>query len=168
MAEQLIFFGVSAAGNTTVFKSNGTAAGTAPMIDTDLGDSGGIGSELVAPGPVLLDYGKTILAQGYSGTTVLWIYTKPVPPATTGAYTHFDFEPTETPPAFGFVEYKGLVYFNGAVFATGSDLFSTNGTVGRNDSDHHLKSQSYVFGGRLRQAILCRRQRPPNALFLRW
>jgi hypothetical protein len=130
MAEQLIFFGVSAAGNTTVFKSNGTAAGTAPIIDTDLGVSGGIGSELGAPGSVLLDYGKTILAQGYSGgTTVLWIYTKPVPPATTGAYTHFDFEPTETPPAFGFVEYKGLVYFNGAVFATGSDLFSTSGTV---------------------------------------
>jgi hypothetical protein len=130
MAEQLIFFGVSAAGNTTVFKSNGTAAGTAPIIDTDLGVSGGIGSELGAPGSVLLDYGKTILAQGYSGgTTVLWIHTKPVPPATTGAYTHFDFEPTETPPAFGFVEYKGLVYFNGAVFATGSDLFSTSGTV---------------------------------------
>ena len=79
---------------------------------------------------MLLDYGKTILAQGFSGgTTVLWIYTKPVPPTTTGAYTHFDFEPTGTPPAFGFVEYKGLVYFNGARFATGSDLFSTSGTV---------------------------------------
>jgi hypothetical protein len=130
MTEALIFFGVSAkTGNYTIFKSDGTAA--APISDTDLGAEGGIGFELEAPGPVLLDYGKTILAQGFSseGDTVLRIYTKPVPPATTGAYTLFDFEPTNPAPSFGFVEYKGLVYFNGTVFGTGSDLYSTNGTV---------------------------------------
>jgi hypothetical protein len=128
MAVELIFFGFSAAGNTagntTVCKSDGTAA--VPIINTDLGASGGIGSELLAPGPVLLDYGKTILAQGYIGQPKLWIYTKPAPPAMTGTYTSIDFDPA---PAFGFVEYKGLVYFNGTAFATGYDLFSTNGTV---------------------------------------
>jgi hypothetical protein len=126
MAEQLIFFGVSGAGNTTVFKSNGTAAGTLPIIDTDLGVDGGIGSKLLAPGPVLLDNGNTILAQGYIGQPKLWIYTKPAPPAMTGTYTSIDFDPA---PAFGFVEYKGLVYFNGTAFDTGYDLFSTDGTV---------------------------------------
>ena len=128
MTEALIFFGVSPTGNSTICKSDGTLAGTGPIIDTELGVN--IGGELDMPGPVLLDYGNAILARGMNnGEDVLWFYNK-------GAhtYTPFDFEPTNTGTTFnpqGFVLYKGLIYFNGYVFGQAApDLFVTDGNAG--------------------------------------
>jgi hypothetical protein len=123
MTEALIFFGQSAAGNNTIFKSTGTPASTAPIVDMQLG--GTLGGELAFPGPILLGFGNTILAQGTNnGSSVLWIYD-----GAAGTYTPYapggsDFSP------IGFVEYNGAVYFNGNVPSQGNYLFSTDGTAG--------------------------------------
>src|SRR5271154_4639500 len=110
MSEALIFFGVSAAGNNTVWKSDGTTAGTVPIIDVDLGVNTGMDGGSY---PTLLDYANTILAQGYKDLggpnqeSALWIYNK-----STSTYTPYKYEPNN--PSFSpgdFVEYKGTVYF---------------------------------------------------------
>jgi hypothetical protein len=128
MTEALIFFGESAAGNLTIFKSMGTPASTAPIVDMQLESI--LGGELAFPGPILLGYGNKILAQGtFSGFSALWIYDgtagayAPFRPTAPSGSTNYNFSPA------GFVEYNGLVYFNGTLIDTGSDLFSTDGTV---------------------------------------
>jgi ELWxxDGT repeat protein len=134
MSEALIFFGVSAAGNNTVWKSDGTTAGTVPIIDVDLGVNTGMDGGSY---PTLLDYANTILAQGYKDLggpnqeSALWIYNK-----STSTYTPYKYEPNN--PSFSpgdFVEYKGTVYFNGGVIGQGwssyppYELFATDGTA---------------------------------------
>jgi hypothetical protein len=122
MTEALIFFGQSAAGHNTIFKSMGAPANTAPIVDRQLG--GTLGGELSFPGRILLGFDKKILAQGtHNGSSVLWIYD-----GVAGTYTPYtpggsDFSP------IGFVEHNGAVYFNGNVSGQGNYLFFTDGTA---------------------------------------
>jgi hypothetical protein len=133
MTEELVFFG-TASNEYTIWKSNGTSSGTAPLINASvLGND--YGQALSVPGQILLYANDKIYAGGQDSNLLVW----------DGQGYRFDLSATTVTPqgqgsvAYnspqGLVAYGGRVYFNGSYLAgtlagTNNDLFSTNGNPG--------------------------------------
>jgi hypothetical protein len=131
MAEALLFFGVTEANEHTIWQSSGTTAGTKPLINANIGVSGG--DELGIPGPILFCADNKIYAQAQnSDGNNLLVWDIP-----TASYDIFNC-PTNQSDVLnpqGFAAYDAgsglLVYFNGTYqsgLTATNELFSTDGT----------------------------------------
>jgi hypothetical protein len=134
MSETLIFFGVDAANQNTLWKSNGSASGTKPIINADIGVN--TGGSLNIPDRVLLYHNNHIYIQAQlpNGPNLLLVWSAANPNPSPFNYVG-NASDNLLPQGFTIYEStsSNLVYFNGT-FATDSELttvqelFATNGT----------------------------------------